>query len=291
MDSYTEGSFDGYVLFAQVVDVQSEGNQTRIWFGYADPQDYLADFDVNTTDDVDLESQLSEEELQVVESKIVSQVEENEELKAQMLMAVMTSEETQKMINEKYGEGVYSLAGMNATLKPGKPIHKDLCIRQQRNCDDQYLASAAIKNGSKTILTISPKLSFTQSLSVQTNVKGGKFWIDMSVTLRSTSKISLTVTASSGGSVKLFNDAKKTLSEIVNQKVKGFQRLQQYDKNVSELMKTVGSIVNSSLVYNDIFNVVLLKLRFSFYGIITLGVDIDLVGRSVCWQPLAWKLR
>ena len=44
-------------------------------------------------------------------------------------------------------------------------------------------------------------------------------------------------------------------------------------------MKTVGSIVNSSLVYNDIFNVVLLKLRFSFYGIITLGVDIDLVGQ------------
>ena len=40
-----------------------------------------------------------------MESKIVSQVEENEELKAQMLMAVMTSEETQKMINEKYGEG------------------------------------------------------------------------------------------------------------------------------------------------------------------------------------------
>ena len=71
MDSYTEGSFDGYVLFAQVVDVQSEGDQTRIWFGYANPQDYLADFDVNTTDDVDLESQLSEEELQVVESKIV----------------------------------------------------------------------------------------------------------------------------------------------------------------------------------------------------------------------------
>lgn len=98
------------MLFAQVVDVQSEGDQTRIRFGYADPQDYLADFDVNTTDDVDLESQLSEEELQVVESKIVSQVEENEELKAQMLMAVMTSEETQKMINEKYGEGVYSLA-------------------------------------------------------------------------------------------------------------------------------------------------------------------------------------
>lgn len=31
MDSYTEGSFDGYVLFAQVVDVQSEGDQTRIW--------------------------------------------------------------------------------------------------------------------------------------------------------------------------------------------------------------------------------------------------------------------
>ena len=55
--------------------------------------------------------------------------------------------------------------------------------------------------------------------------------------------------------------------------------VEELDKNVSELMKTVGSIVNSSLVYNDIFNVVLLKLRFSFYGIITLGVDIDLVGQ------------
>lgn len=280
MDSYTEGSFDGYVLFAQVVDVQSEGDQTRIWFGYANPQDYLADFDVNTTDDVDLESQLSEEELQVVESKIVSQVEENEELKAQMLMAVMTSEETQKMINEKYGEGVYSLAGMNATLKPGKPSVKISASGSNVTATISISASAAIKNGSKTILTISPKLSFTQSLSVQTNVKGGKFWIDMSVTLRSTSKISLTVTASSGGSVKLFNDAKKTLSEIVKPEgLKDSNDYSQYDKNVSELMKTVGSIVNSSLVYNDIFNVVLLKLRFSFYGIITLGVDIDLVGQ------------
>ena len=34
---------------------------------------------------------------------------ENEELKAQMLMAVMTSEETQKMINENTGKGFIPL--------------------------------------------------------------------------------------------------------------------------------------------------------------------------------------
>ena len=76
---------------------------------------------------------------------------ENEELKAQMLMAVMTSEETQKMINEKYGEGVYSLAGMNATLKPGKPSVKISASGSNVTATISISASAAIKNGSKTI--------------------------------------------------------------------------------------------------------------------------------------------
>lgn len=93
----------------------------------------------------------------------------------------------------------------------------------------------------------------------------------MSVTLRSTSKISLTVTASSGGSVKLFNDAKKTLSEIVKPEgLKDSNDYSQYDKNVSELMKTVGSIVNSSwstmIFSTSFFEAAVLFLRNHYLG-------------------------
>lgn len=52
------------------------------------------DLDVHVTEDVDVDEELSEEDLELLSSKISSQVEENEELKAQMLVAVMSSRET-----------------------------------------------------------------------------------------------------------------------------------------------------------------------------------------------------
>ena len=52
-----------------------------------------------------------------------------------------------------------------------------------------------------------------------------------------------------------------------------------YDQSVSDLMDTMNSIVATSLKYNDLFDILLLNLRFSFYGIITVGFEVHLVGQ------------
>ncbi len=156
-----------------------------------------------------MDQQLSEEDLEVLTSRLSSQVEENEELKAQMLVSVMSAPETQDMLDDLYGKGTYALAGMTATLTPGRPVVKLKASGSEVTANISISATANIKKDGKNMLTVQPKLSFTQSLSVQTNVNGGKVWIDMSVTIRSMSKIELTVTASTGGTVKVFNMRRK----------------------------------------------------------------------------------
>ena len=279
IDAYTEGSFDGYVLFAQILSVEDTADGVHLTYGYASPEDYLADFDVHVTDDVEMDQQLSEEDLEVLTSRLSSQVEENEELKAQMLVSVMSAPETQDMLDDLYGKGTYALAGMTATLTPGRPVVKLKASGSEVTANISISATANIKKDGKNMLTVQPKLSFTQSLSVQTNVNGGKVWIDMSVTIRSMSKIELTVTATTGGKTTVFSKAKDTLSEIV--KPEGIQEgdYESYDQSVSDLMDTMNSIVATSLKYNDLFDILLLNLRFSFYGIITVGFEVHLVGQ------------
>ena len=279
IDAYTEGSFDGYVLFAQVLSVEDTADGVHLTYGYASPEDYLADFDVHVTDDVEMDQQLSEEDLEVLTSRLSRQVEENEELKAQMLVSVMSAPETQDMLDDLYGEGTYALAGMTATLTPGRPVVKLKVSGSEVTANISISATANIKKDGKNMLTVQPKLSFTQSLSVKTNVDGGKVWIDMSVTIRSMSKIELTVTATTGGKTTVFSKAKDTLSEIV--KPEGIQEgdYESYDQSVSDLMDTMNSIVATSLKYNDLFDILLLNLKFSFYGIITVGFEVHLVGQ------------
>ena len=84
IEAYTEGSFDGYVLFAEILTAEKKEDGTHLTFGYADPEAYLSDLDVHVTEDVDVDEELSEEDLELLSSKISSQVEENEELKAQL---------------------------------------------------------------------------------------------------------------------------------------------------------------------------------------------------------------
>ena len=279
IDAYTDGSFDGYVLFAQILSVEDTKDGTRLTYGYANPEDYLADFDVHITDDVEMDQQLSDDDLEVLTSRLSRQVEENEELKAQMLISVMTAPETQGMLDDLYGEGTYALAGMTADLLPGKPVVKLSVSGSEVTATISISATATIKKDGKTMLTVQPKLTFTQSLSVQTNVNGGKIWIDMSVTIRSMSKIELTVTASSGGKASVFTKAADSLSEIVKPEGIPEGQYETYDKAVSDLMDTMNSIVSTSLKYNDLFDILLLNLKFSFYGIITVGFEVHLVGQ------------
>ncbi len=278
MDSYTEGSYDGYVLYAKVQQTEQTDEGTRITFQYASPEEYLSDFDVHMTEEANLEQELTQEDLEVLTSRLSKQVEENEELKAQMLISVMSSKETQEMINEKYGEGVYSLAAMNASLRLNRPSVKLSVSGSRVTADISVSATAVISKDGKTLMTVTPKLSFTQILEVRMNVNGGKFWIDMSVTFISTTKIALTISATSGGSVSVFEGAKKTLEELVKPEgIKGTYK--EYDKTVRDLMDTMTSIVQTSLSYNDLFDITLLNLRYSFYGIITIGVEVHFVGQ------------
>ena len=278
MDSYTEGSYDGYVLYAKVEGTEKTENGTKISFVYASPEEYLSDFDVHMTQDADLEQELTEEDLSVLSSRLSSQVEKNDELKAQMLVTVMSSSETQKILDEKYGDGAYSLAQMSARLRLNKPSVSLSVSGSTVTAEITVSASATITNNGKVMLTVNPKLSFTQSLEVKMNVNGGKFWIDMSVSFLSTTKIALTISATSGGSVSVLENAKENFEELI--KPEGIEgKYEEYDKSVKDLMDTMSSIVSTSLAYNDLFDVVLLNLQYSFYGIITIGVEVHFVGQ------------
>lgn len=43
IEAYTEGSFDGYVLFAEILTAEKKEDGTHLTFGYADPEAYLSD--------------------------------------------------------------------------------------------------------------------------------------------------------------------------------------------------------------------------------------------------------
>ena len=279
IDAYTEGSLDGYVLFAQILSAEETEDGIRLTYGYASPEDYLSNLDVHVSDDVEMEEQLSDEDLEVLTSRLSRQVEENEELKAQMLVAVMSAPETQGMLDDMYGEGVYSLAAMTATLTPGKPTVRLSVSGSGVSATISIAATATIRNNGKVMLQVQPKLSFTQELSVSTNVDGGKVWIDMSVSIRSTTKIELTVTASTGGKFNVFSKAEDALSEIVKPEGIASDSYETIDSSVADLMDTMNSIMSTSLKYNDIFDVLLLNLKYSFYGIITVGFEVHLVGQ------------
>ena len=279
MDLYTEGSFDGYVLYAQILKTEKQKDGILLTYGYANPEDYLADFDVHISDDVNLENELNDTDVEVLTSRLSRQVEENEELKAQMLVSVMSAPETQDMLDEMYGEGVYALAAMTATLQPGKPTVKLSVSGSEVSAKISVSATATIKKDGKTMLTVKPTLAFTQSVGVTMNVDGGAVWIDMSVSVRSTSKIELTVTASTGRNTSVFSKAADTLAEIVKPEGIGEDDYESYDESVADLMDTMNSIVATSLKYNDLFDVLLLKLSYSFYGIITVSFEVHLVGQ------------
>ena len=229
----------------------------------------------------DVDEELSEEDLELLSSKISSQVEENEELKAQMLVAVMSSRETQKLLDEMCRRRRIFTGRYECDAPAAAPHSRNFRVSGSTvTANITVGAKATIKKDGKILMTVTPKLAFTQSLSVQTNVNGGKIWLDMSVTLRSTSKIALTISATTGKSASVFEKAAESMKEIVKPEgIKETDDYDAYDQSVQDLMDVMQSVVSTSLSYNDLFTVRLLTLKFSFYGIITLGVDLDFVGQ------------
>ena len=276
IDDWTEGSFDGYVLYALVDTADVSGGKTTVTFTAAEPEQYLDELDVHTTRETDLEGILTAEEISRFEREIAAQVVGNEEVKAQMLASVLTSGEAQQILDEQYGSGVYSLSKASAAIKVGKPQVKLTVNKSKVTAKISITATVTVKDGNKTLLNLMTTLAFTQEVGVSVNLDAGKFWVDASVSLRSVSTISLTMQAKSGGKAAVLEKAKNTLQQLV--KPEGLTDADGYQQPVSELMGTMQGLVQTSLPYVELFSVRLMTLKFSFHGIVTLTVTLDLVG-------------
>ncbi|MCD7765121.1 MAG: InlB B-repeat-containing protein, partial [Lachnospiraceae bacterium] len=108
--SWEGGTLDGYSMYVEITEVEESDAGTEISFINASPTEYITDLDVHITNEVNLEDSISEAQITKIEQSITTQVRQNEELSAQMQIAVMTSQKTQDMLDETYGVGVYSLA-------------------------------------------------------------------------------------------------------------------------------------------------------------------------------------
>jgi uncharacterized repeat protein (TIGR02543 family) len=276
---WKKGSFDGYVLFAQVVEAAPEGSGQRIRFTYANPEDYLSELDAHVIGQVEIDEVLSEDQLDQIKREFGSQVTANDEVRAQMMVAVMASPETQERLDEMYGPGVYQLAGISADFKPNKPS-VDLSVSGHTvNATSTVSATIKLKNEDDVILTVNPKLVFGQEVSVDATINGGWLWIDVAATIKSKSTIGLEVTATTGedSDLEILGAALETLERIVSPD--GIDDSVPYEESVSELMNTMQALIATSLPYVDLFVVPLFDVTFTFHGIVSLNIKLELVGQ------------
>ena len=280
VDAWEGGDLAGYVLFAKILSVEplADGT-TEVTFRYADPAEYIAQLDVHTTEAVNVEEQLSAEQLRQVEKAIASQLAANDELKAQMLVAVMTSEDTQRMLDDMYGEGTYSLAALIPYVSDPK-LHIELDAR-----DNTVIAgigvgiTVTLYGPQGPLVELTPYLYFEEQLTLDINVDGGVLWLDMSVLFKTKTTIRLELTATSGGGdANVLEEAKNTLEMVVL--ADGSQSDDvDYEAAAESLMTTMQDLIDTELEYQDLFAVTLFHHKHTFYGIITLGINVELVGQ------------
>ncbi|MGN0972662.1 MAG: InlB B-repeat-containing protein, partial [Aristaeellaceae bacterium] len=253
---------------------------TEVTFRYADPEDYIAELDLHTTEQVNLEEQLTVEQIEQIEKTIAAQLADNDELKAQMLVAVMTSEETQRLLDDKYGEGTYSLAALT-------PIITDPKLDIKLTVKDST-AVAGIGVGIKVslygpqglLVAVTPYLYFEEQLTLDVNMDGGFLWVDTSVLFRTKTTVSLKITATTGDDMDdVFDEALTTLREIVQPDGTAVEDYD-YQEAADTLMNTMSQLIEAELEYQDLFAVPLFKFKITYYGIITFGVDVELVGQA-----------
>ena len=204
-----------------------------------------------------------------------AQIRSNDELRAQMLVTVMTSQDTQDKLDALYGEGTYALTAM--TAKPGK-VEVSPVISVSGNSVTAGVTvslTIALSNGAKTIMTVTPSMSFTEKVEVDVDVKAGGIWIDASLRLASTTRVKLEVAVASGDGEADFSEALETLENLV--KPDGLEG--DYQEAVDGIMQTMQSIVETELSYVDLFEVPLLVIIVDFYGIVALTAELDLVGQ------------
>lgn len=280
IDAWTEGDLNGYVLFAKIegVTLDEEGN-SMVTFRYADPEEYITALDVHTTEEVNMEDALDEEQIAQVERAITSQLASNDELKAQMLVAVMTSEETQRMLDDQYGAGVYSLAALRPRISDPKLDVKLSVKGSTATAGIGVGVTVALRDEGETLIELTPYLYFEEQLTLDINVDGGSLWIDMSVRFNTKSTIRLELTANTGSDAGILDEAKSILAEIVNADGTANEG-DDYQQVADDLMHTMQELVATELEYQDLFAVPLLRLRYSYMGIITVGINVELVGQA-----------
>ena len=281
VDAWEGGELAGYVLFAEIqaVETLSDGT-TEVTFLYANPEDYIAEMDVHTTEEVDLEERLTDEQIAQIEKAIASQLADNDELKAQMMIAVMTSEETQRILDDQYGPGTYSLAALVPYISDPKLDIKLSVKNSTATVGIGVGITVTLKGPQGPLVTLTPYLYFEEQLTLDINLDGGFLWVDMAVLFKTKTTVSLQITATTGdGMDDVFSAAISTLEDIVKADgtaVEGYD----YQEAADTLMNTMKELIDADLEYQDLFGVPLLKLKYPFYGIITVGINVDLVGQA-----------
>ena len=285
---WESGDLAGYVLYAQIMTVEPlEDGTSEVTFRYADPEDYISELEIHTTEGVDLEEQLTEEQIAQAEKTIVSQISSNEELKAQMMMAVMTSDETQKILDDKYGPGTYSLAG---TIVDPTSIDVDPHITPEGNTLTVsvdvtytmvlYTTTYDVLDVEGTLATISPKMHFEQQLTLDVNADGGFLWMDMSVVFKTKTDMNLELEVVTGEGTNVIDKAKTTLEEVIQADgtaVDGYD----YEKAAHDLVTCMICLTSTEHEYFDLFVVPLLDIKKNAaYGLVTLGGKIELIGQA-----------
>ena len=279
VDSWESGDLAGYVLFSEIESVEAKADGTsEVVFNYADPEDYIAELDVHTTEKVNVEECLSEEQLEQVEKTIASQLASNDELKAQLLVAVMTSEDTQQMLDDQYGPGTYSLAALIPYISNPKLDIKLAAKDSTVTAGVGVGVTVSLYGPQGLLATITPYLYFEEQLTLDINVDGGFLWLDMSVLFKTKTTVSLKVDATTGDGLD-FDEALTTLREIVNADGTANEDYD-YQQAADTLMETMQELIETDLEYQDLFSVPLLKVMVTFYGIITIGANVDLVGQA-----------
>ena len=281
VDAWEGGDLAGYVLFSEILSVEElDDGTTEVTFRYADPEKYIAELDVHTTEEVNVEENLTEEQLAQVEKAIASQLAANDELKAQMMVAVMTSEETQQLLDEKYGSNTYSLAALIPYVSNPK---LDIVLNAEGSTVTAGIGvgiTVDLYGPQGLLVSLTPYLYFEEQLTLDVNVDGGFLWLDMSVLFRTKTTVSLQLKATTGdGMDNVLDEAKATLEKIVNADGTATEDLD-YQEAADSLMNTMQELISAELEYQDLFAVPLLKYKHTFYGIVTVGINVELVGQA-----------
>ena len=132
-----------------------------------------------------------------------------------MLVVVMTSEDTQQMLDDQYGPGTYSLAALIPYISDPKLDIKLTAKGSTVTAGVGVGVTVSLYGPQGLLATVTPYLYFEEQLTLDISVDGGFLWLDMSVLFKTKTTVSLKVDATTGDGLDL-DGALTTLREIVN---------------------------------------------------------------------------